>query len=458
MSDAAADQAIITFNENLLVYFQLYDEISAWPDYFLTQRGSSEMTDSQKDYIKKNWPAADHFRRTIKRLATSVPAFTWDGKNQAAVDKMTEISARPMWEGAQTLQGVMADWRAWLFVGAATYVKLPLVNGKVKPERMPPYYARLEMSQNSRKEIIGFNFRYQVGTAGIFTSNASLSAMITEQITANSWTVNEKPQGDFIKSGIDFIPVAYMAWEPRESSAIGVPLSERVIQKVLHVYSVGVDKRMANKLSGFPVGVGTNVTGLPTAIPPGTNLSLNDKSPTQKADFKFANPIINMQDGLNLEYDQALRELSETAYLPFEGKEGAGSAQPASGRAMQMLSAGQIAYRTQFILAEKSFLEDMAYKCLRIEGVKVERGDVTAKYDGFGEDQRSVLEKATLLFGQGLVHEALKVLGYDQEHIQAILDLDKETMALKLTEPIAGAAKRANQPDAPVKVTDTAPM
>jgi len=239
------------------------------------------------------------------------------------------------------------------------------------------------------------------------------------------WSVEK--DGQEIKTdnlNLGFVPVAHMAWEEREGSPRGLPLGARLSKICLKLAAIRMGRRLGNKRNAAPLTVIHNsTTGIPR-IYSGMVLELDDKSNGAKAKVESVGGNLDLSS-LATELEDGKRELAEAAFLPYEGKEGAQGIEPASGRAMERLTAAQVAYRISYMLVEQSFYEDLAYKMLIIADKAstsdIKPGDVTILYDGFGEDQTQILRKAELLFQERMPRKALQTLGYEDDEIEKML-------------------------------------
>lgn len=430
----------------------LYEDPDQWAEHFLSNVARETLPDAKKTVIRKNFPYADYYRRTIKRLAMSIPSFTWELSKEAkekfvkkvrddagdeqgddlpekptVLDKANEISSRRIWEGNKDIWGALNSWREFLFVTGDLFITLtkPQETGEFSAERMGSQDSQIKLSEKYRKKVEGYKFEYEVGS-DLYTESGTPGATVTQEYTKDAWKISGFGVEDAeIPLAHGFIPVAHLAWEEREGSPRGLPLSERLAKITLWIYAASLGRRDANKLNATPVAVLRNSTSNHGDYFPGMTLEIHDKSPTAPASLEFKGGNIQLTSTEN-EIEDGKRALSEAAFLPYEGKEGAQGVELASGVALEKLTAAQTAYRIQYMLAEAGFLEDLIYKSLVIDGTPVERGDIVVKYDGFGEDQKNMMEKAKVLFAEGLPKEALRVLGYEDEVIEKILSEKEE--------------------------------
>lgn len=448
----------------------LYEDPEAWVEYFIEKCCKVGTPEGVKENIRKNFPYSDDFRSTIKRMACSIPGFRWavrkglqddaaeDGTEKPEGDEgeqsleeqlinaANDMSALRIWEGDKSLWAANGNWREFVLLTGDTFIKLPYISA-VKtclPERMASQDSRIKSSPGSRKGIAGYMFQYRLGDEeGGYSQGGLKTDMVVEVVTAEKWTVQEPGEVEKeIALSYGFIPVSHFGWEEREGNPRGLPLGLRLAKKCLHLSMVQFGIRMGSKLNSFPVGVFKNVkTGI-QELYPGIMLELDDISPQLQASFKFEGGNLNLSS-LENELDGAKRDLAKLAFLPFEGKEGAQNAQPASGRAMERLTAAQVAYRVNFLLAEASFLEDLAYKFMVVSknplGKGMKRGDLTPIYDGFDEDQTGTLERAKLLFQEGFIEDALRLLGYEEEAIERMVVEAKQNKLDNLSAMFMGS-------------------
>lgn len=455
----------------------LFEDLESWPDFFFEKGCVSTITDAQKEKIRKNFPWSDDFRRTIKRVAASIPTFKWSARQgldetkvTALIEAANEMSELRTWEGEKNLWAANAMWREFVLLTGDTFIKFPKVDGVCIPERMSPQDTKIRSSQTRKKGIEGYRFQYPVGAdANPYTTTGSQGQLVTEIVDAKVWTIMEPgaaPKSSNLSYG--FIPVSHMAWEEREGNPRGLPLSLRLANIIVHIIAIKYGIRMGGKLNSFPIILLLNIKSALEELYPGLIMEADDASPTAKADVKTVGGDLTLTC-LENELEQAERDLDRSAFLPHESREGSSGQQIASGRAMERLSAAQIAYRVSFMLSEASFLEDLAFKYLTVSGNPVAKmmkmGDLTPQYDGFGEDQTAILERAKALFSEGATQEALRVLGYEDDAIETIMEEikqnkqdgfmsilgnmnnDQNTMEKKTPEQIAkekAAAEQAN--------------
>jgi hypothetical protein len=443
LSQNRADETLTT--EDIRTLIRLFENEEAWVDYFIEKCAADNLPEAAKNEIRKSYPYADDLRRTILRMANSIPGFKFglrkgidpaleqgeeDGetlklsKGAQILADLNAMCEKRSWEGEKSLWAALPSWRAFTLLAGDTFVKIPRINGEALPERMGPQDTALLLSKTSRKGIDGYRFTYSVGGGGIYTELGATLGTTVETVTRDSWTVERNGKTEKTDQlSFGFIPVAHLAWEEREGSPRGLPLGARLTKICLKIAAVRVGRRLGNKRNAAPITVIYNsTTGIPQLYS-GMVLELDDKADGSKAKVESVGGGLDLTS-LASELEDGKRELAEAAFLPYEGKEGAQGIEPASGRAMERLTAAQVAYRISYMLVEQSFLEDLAYKMLVISGKAGEDlkpGDVTVLYDGFGDDQTQLMRRAELLFQERMPRKALQTLGYEDDEIERML-------------------------------------
>ncbi len=457
----------------IMLYNSLYEGLGI-PDKWIENCVKVDAAETTKEYLRRNFPRANYMRRAIKRMVSSIPDVkiiyapkddeanevepvdpklpTPDPANppitpkpkkvnpqvQEVQDLIDEMISRKNWEGDMDFCAAVPFWREMAFVNGDLFIKLPTQGdkeadpGAVITERMPSYYTRLNTSEVRRKQITGYRFQYPIGNTA-FQDDPQGQRVRLEIITQDKWLVQDgtnNSQGEFIPEGAPvlnqalsygFIPVAHFCWEPRESSARGLPFMKALWQKALHIYSTTMTRRLGNKFNATPIIVRLNATGELPTLEPGEVVDLFDVSPVAKADMKAISGTLNDRS-IRDEYLDALKEFNAEALLPSEDKDDLGSSGAQSGKALAHLGKAMVAYREMFTTNEGSFYVRLIWMMLKIEGVEVELEDLSAHYGEIQEPDDTVkLQKADLLFSQGFIEEALRTLDYDDEMVDALM-------------------------------------
>lgn len=408
--------------------------------------------------------------------------------------KLMEMQGRRNWEGTKDFKAALIWWRCFAFVTGDIFVKLPLCKevgpdgnetGKMLcyPERMPSQRTYIKMDPNVRKVINGYRFMYYLGT-GQFTENGDMSQLVTEIIETNNWQTydpitpakddtvgqmvlkgerateqgradrlsiarqaailnGEEPPEDIddpnnVTDTKNILPVAHLAWEEREESARGLPLALRLADKVLHIQSIQMDRRLGGKLGSGAIFVAENVNTDETFVPtPGSTVSVKTEVPWAPAKFSAVQSSFD-DSPLKGEYVDALRDLYHTAFLPFDIDHENGAVGDKSGKALQMLSKDQVKYREAFQAAEGSFLQDKFSKACTLEGLPTEPDDVQVKYDDIiTPDATERLAEANFYMDNGYEDKALQVMGIDEDEAVEMVRAkgDKRAEALLGSKP-----------------------
>ena len=415
------------------------------------------LDDGDKKNLRHNFPRKNWLREMILKLAWSIPLPTIQASrdkdrltNTERKDLDTKLQAicnRREWEGDNTFMAALPWWRCYAFVTGDCFVKLPTepdedgdegtANGMVcYPERMPSQKTYIKMHSDIRKKIIGYRFQYYLGS-GLYTEQGDLALLVTEYIEENLWTLdNPLDKGGkktFDTNGI--LCVSHMAWEEREESARGVPLALRLMDKILHIQSIMLDRRLGNKMGSVPMYAVYNAQGDPPPIAPGSTWSLKTEVPWAEAKIEAVASKFDDQS-LQREYKDAVRELYHEAMLPFEeDRESSSGIGARSGKALQMLSQDMIKYREAYQEKETSFLQDLFSKTLTLEGTDCDPNDIQIKYPSLiTPDATDRLADATFFWDAGLREKSLETMDMDEdEAIKALQDLD-DAAAQKLLE------------------------
>lgn len=451
-----------------------------WFNFWFDNVCNQNMDNDTKDMLRRNFPRKNYLREIILKLAWSIPlptvgaAHNDDDDKQATVEelsalelKLTEMQARRNWEGTNDFRSALTWQRCWALVTGDTFVKLPVepelgpdgkTTGKLVcyPERMPTQRTYIQLDPKIRKVITGYRFMYYLGT-GQYTEQGDLSQVVTEIIETDAWKTLEPVkvvQGDTIgkllakgeqataeleankqwvakEQGVDYqppdistqgiLPVAHFAWEQSEESARGIPLALRLVDKILHIMSIKMDRRLGGKFGSVPVYVMENGQGGISGVAPG--MVIQGKTEVPFAPFKFSAVGSHFDDkSLKSEEIDAKRELYHEAFLPFEEDKESGAVGDKSGKALQMLSKDQIKYRESFQAAEASYLKELFSKACTLEGLPTDPDDIQIKYDDLiSPDAAEQLAEAQFYEGMGLDQKALQVMGVDEDEATTLL-------------------------------------
>ena len=312
------------------------------------------------------------------------------------------------------------------------------------PERMPAQRTYIKMHPEIRKMIVGYRFQYYLGT-GQYTEQGDMSQLVTEYIENDLWTITLPGKGPVIYKTHGLLCVAHMAWEEREDGPRGIPLALRLVDKILHIYSVMMDRRMGNKMGSVPMYAVLNATGNIPPIAAGSIWGLKTEVPWAKSevlvlDSKFSD------ESLQREYRDARRELYHDAFLPFEEDKESGHIGEKSGKALQMLSLDQVKYRENYQEVETSFLQELCAKAITIEGLAIDEDEIAVKYDPLVmPDFTETLAKAEFFYDGGFEKEGLETMGVDEdEAIQMIEDRDEARAANVLAAPLVAGVPPVN--------------
>lgn len=395
-------------------------------DFWLANVASSAMSDSDKEDLRRNFPRNSFLREVILKLCWSIPMpkiEADDDLNKAEQERINELieamCERENWEGRQTFWAALPWWRAFVFTCGDLAVKLPVVDGLCMPTRMPVQNMKILMDPAVRKVISGFKFQYKVGS-DMYTDQGEETTQVIETIEKGLWTVT-KSGTDKEHDTMGILPVAHMAWEAREESPRGLPIALRLADKLLHVLSVVVDRRMGNKMGSVPMYKLLNAQGTLPTRKPGAVISLKTDVPFAPADFAAVESNFN-DAGLRSEYVDALRELHEAAFLPFELDNNAGQVDKHSGKAIQLLSRDQIKYREAYQAVEGAFIKDLILKALHMEGEELQPGDLRVSYEPVVSPEPSERRAdAQFYLDAGLEAKALEVMGNDEDETKAML-------------------------------------
>lgn len=463
----------ILTSADILLNHALFEGVGI-PDWWITNVKASGISTERREELRLNFPHVMLLRRVVLGLAWSFPsptigpsdAITDDSKRQALQDRIDELLKRPTWEGNKDFMSALPWWRAFLFVDGDIFFKFPQdVDGqKVLPERMPAENSRLMLSDERRKVISGFEFRYKV-SSGLETDPDGSFEVVERYYaptrkmdgegnireTPSSWVVvssPEYPEGHKeTYPEWPFVLVSHLAWEERFNHPRGLPLFERLKQKALHVYSVMVDRRSAGKFAGSKMFVRKNAQGTLPTVKHGAVIDVKDLDPTKKADFQGLD-VSTDDTTLRNEYIDAYRELYAEAWLVAPMDEAANSVQPQSGKAMRLAAKDTLLYKSAYIVAEAQFIRDMLAKVLTIEGEEVKPSDLRCDYDlSIEPDPSERREDARFYEDSGFTQQALRAMGKDDEEIELLMQEREESReASMLSDKSALRAKADDEP------------
>lgn len=444
------------------------------PDWFLKHVASPDMDDATKQELKRNFPHDNYLQWIIDRVAYSMPmldvayqpkqvkakAFEPSGDEEAdkeakaaydteqegtktagAKKKETidaairQLQERQMWEGEKDFWGAIPAWRIFLFLCADIFVKLPWDEKLdcVILERMSPQYSKITLSEEHKKFIDGYRFQYPIGGSTFEADPLGENTRI-ETITQTTWTIVDSGKGGRLTDvkespvKVDFIPVAHMAFKERENHPRGLPFAKALMDKILHIYAIQMTRRLGNKYNGAPIIIRLNAAGRAPNFRPGETHDVYDKSPLHKADVKAVGGGLTLAS-TEEEYKDAIKELEDLAFLPHEGREMTASLSSPSGSAQEQLSKSQVAFREGFTRAEGSFLGDLFYKILILEGHRVERSEIVCQYESVKQPTSGQQQtRADMLFEQKFARQALREMGFEDEQIEKMLkERDEES-------------------------------
>lgn len=469
--------------QQIMLILNLYYGIGI-PDWFLENVVSPDLSNADKAEIRRNFPRANYLAWIIERVAYSMPMFevTYSPKNKPAKEKaeftptgdpekdkagkeqfeadqaieseaaesavaakrekiedlIRQMQERQIWEGEQDFWASVPLWRIFLFLCGDTFAKLPWdddVEG-IAPERMGPQYTMIQLSGKRKKAIGGYRFEYPIGTLSFTTDPLGENTRI-EVITKEKWTVTDTtvqstggprkekegaPAQDLKAKNVDFIPVSHMAFKEREDHPRGLPFALAIMDKALHIYAIQLTRRLGNKYNGAPIIVRLNASGSAPNFRPGETHDVYDKSPLHKADVKAVGGGLSMQS-TEEEYQDAIKELEDLAFLPHEGRDQTAVLSAPSGQASEQLSKSQVAFRESFTRKEGSFYGDLFYKMLKLEGAEVERTEITCQYDPVTQPTAEQKQtRAETLFAQKFMRQALTEMGYEEDQIDGMIE------------------------------------
>jgi len=467
--------------QDILLMLNLYNGFGI-ADWFINNVVSEGLSESEKRDIKRNFPRMNYFAWIIDRVAYSMPgvdilyqpdmddipdftpqvadplnpasdpaalaatnaaakaAYEADkkakkAKQQESVEEMDEvireIMERQTWEGEKDFWSALPLWRIFLLICGDTFVKLPwddIMEG-IMPERMGPQYSMIMLSGRRKKEIGGYRFEYPLGGT-TYTPDPLGENTRIEVINAKEWTISDSSKGGKLEevknqpvpAELDgLIPVAHMAWKEREDHPRGMPFMRAIMEKCLHIYSIQLGRRIGNKYNAAPIIVRINAAGSPPSMNQGETHDIYDKSPMHKADVKVVGGGLSMQS-TEQEYKDAIEELENLAFLPHEAQERNSMSVSPSGKASEMLSKSQVTFREAFTKGEGSFLCDLFYKILILEGYKCERKDITAQYDSIQQPTaQQKQDRANELFAEGFIQQGLREMDFEEEQIDKMM-------------------------------------
>lgn len=413
-------------------------------DFWRLNVAHPDMGQTAIDTLRRLFPRANYLREVILKLSWTIPVPAVkiredmpDAEAEKLEELIKELMERRYWEGDKTFWAAVTWWRPFVFTTGDLCVKLPVVDGQVRPERMPVQNMYISMDPDVKKKILGFKFRYPTGTQQ-YTEQGSAVNWVIETIEQGLWTREIQGLVEELPCPKDFIPVAHMAWEEREDFPRGLPLMLRLADKALHVYTAALDRRLGNKMGSVPLYVLLNAVGdLPTPAP-GAVYKLKTENPTMPADFKAVGTSYS-DTSIRSEYVDAMRELYEEAFLPFQMDKAGNVQQLPSGKALQMLSADQVKYREAFQTVEGAFLEDLIRKALTLEGVPTKPGDFILEYESLvSPDPGDRRADAQFWLDAGLPEQAFLTMGKDEEQARK---LAKEVEDKRAEELLATADK-----------------
>ena len=275
--------------------------------------------------------------------------------------------------------------------------------------------------------------------------------MVQEQIDQTEWVIKRSGVPDVKKplpEDLGFIPVSYLAWEKLEAEPRGKPLGARLLKKIFNILSTLTDIRNANRNNSDGVHVIINADLDEGVIPrAGGRLTLNSRpGSTLVPDYKKVGLASGAQtEMLFKELEEQLRDLYEDAHLPFPGRDTVSAAPNPSGKAINILSAPQVAYRQVYLRTEQSMLEDLIYKLARIEGKKIERHQIMVQHDPLvPPDPQSLDDDARFYMDGGFVKEALRRKGVEEERLPLLLAERAEENQRKVDEFMLRAPLRGD--------------
>lgn len=410
-----------------------------------------------KDYEETGDEAADKEGRAAQEEGAKASEAASQAKAEKVMAAIRYIQERQTWEGEKDFWGSVPNWRIFLLLCGDTFVKLPWSDEDkgIMPERMGPQYSKIILSDQRKKKIDGYRFEYPIGSSSYQSDPLGENTRI-ETITRTSWKVDDSTKGTVTNvkdgpyaKGMNFIPVSHMSFKEREDHPRGLPFANALMDKILHIYAIQLTRRLGNKYNGAPIIIRLNASGSAPQFRPGETHDVHDKSPLHKADVKAVGGGLTLTS-TEEEYKDAIKELEDLAFLPHEGREMTSSLSTPSGSASEQLSKSQIAFREGFTRGEGSFYGDLFYKILRLEGVDVERCEITCQYDSVKQPTATQQQaKADTLFDQKFMRQALREMGYEDDQIEKMLGERDEEMEKAVDQFMSGAGKQIEEdPDA----------
>lgn len=432
-------------------------------DFWLANVASASLSETDKENLRRNFPKAGFLREVILKLCWSIPMPKIEPSEkldkaayEALEEKIEVLLGQERWEGHKTFEAALPWWRAFVFTTGDLFVKLPVVDGTCYPTRMPSQNTQILMDPMVRKVIKGFKFRYKVGS-DLYTDQGEETLQVVETIEEGMWDIDKNGKHEtFETQGI--LPVAHLAWEEREESARGLPIALRLADKLLHVMSVMVDRRMGNKMGSVPMYKLLNSQGTLPPRAPGMVVALKTEVPFAPADFDAV--ASNFTDAsLRSEYVDALRELHETAFLPFELDNNSGAVDKHSGKAIQLLSKDQIKYREAYQAVESAFIKDLIQKALHMEGTELQDDDISVTYEPVVSPEPSERRAdAQFYWDAGLEDKALATMGNDEDERKKMLGELEDKRAEALLVQQSALENGDGEEDAPPAEKKTAPV
>lgn len=471
---AATDSIALNMSNNIITTKQIEGLLALFEgdgafEFWFANVCNPSLGPAEKEVLRRNFPRKNYLRELIMKLAMSVPIPTIQGnrdeeclslaERERIDERLKEMVNTREWEGDNNFNAALLWWRCYCFVTGDIFVKLPAEACEDEdeptesglccyPERMPAQRTYIKMDPDIRKKIDGFRFQYYVGS-GQYTEQGDLANLVTEYITRGSWTI-EQPSGEVEEFDTDdILCVSHLAWEEREAAPRGLPLALRLADKILHLYSITMDRRLGNKMGSVPMYKVLNATGDVPAIAPGAIWSLKTEVPWAAADVQAL--ATNFDDqSLQREYVDAKRELYAEAFLPFEDDKNGGTGGPGvkSGKAIEMLSKDQVNYREAYQTKETSFLQDLFSKALKREGLECDPDDIQVKYPALvAPDNADRLAEANFWLEKGMDEKGLEVMGIDEDEIDDMLAKVEDKRAEQMLGSPQGNAKVKLGPD-----------
>jgi len=413
-------------------------------DFWKANVCSPDISDTDAANLRRNFPRANYLREVVLKLCWSIPIPKVKVSHELAGHeeleaKIKELLERKHWEGQKNFWAALPWWRAFVFVTGDVCVKLPMVDGIVKPERLPSQLLQIKTDPDVRKKITAYRFRYLQGNS-TFTDQGENTLQVIETISEGSWTIERNGVTEDVPTRADLLPISHLAWEEREDFPRGLPLALRLADKLLHVLTAALDRRLGNKMGSVPMYVLKNAQGTLPARAPGAVISLKQENPWAVPDFTAVSSSFS-DASLRSEYVDALRELHEAAFLPFELDQQGQNVGPQSGKAIQLLSKDQVKYRESYQVVEASFLEEVIIKSLALEGTVIKPGDICVEYESMiSPDPNERRADAQFYLDAGLTEEALTTMGKDEDEAQKLAVTIEDKKAEQLLT-MAGADK-----------------